>query len=205
MVLTPADLAESLALAAALLSARTVDLLVVDLPDGRDPAVAGVRVGDRLARLAALARRAGTLLVILGPRSLGRGLAAAVEEASGLRLSWSAPVDPSRPGTSRGSAARDDRSHPLRTKDRRAASRILYAEGGVRDACQQRDGLLAGAGPSNRRRRPPPWYAAVPAHSCHPNGPLHRPIAMLLLTSLAHLRSASRGPASSHRERTSAS
>ena len=35
-------------------------------PDGRDPAVGGVRVGDRLGRLAALARRAGTLLVIAG-------------------------------------------------------------------------------------------------------------------------------------------
>jgi len=128
-----------------------------------------------------------------------------VEEASGLCLSWSAPVDPARTGTSWGSAARDDRPQPLRTKDRRAASRILYAEGGVRDACLQRDGLLAGAGPSNRRRRPAPWDAAVPAHSSLPIGPLHRPIAMLLLNSLAHLRTASRGPASSHRERTSAS
>src|SRR4029077_3389315 len=35
---------------------------------------------------AALARRAGTLLVIVEPNALGRGLAAAVEEASGLRL-----------------------------------------------------------------------------------------------------------------------
>jgi recombination protein RecA len=86
VVLTPADLEEALSLAAALLSGRTVDVLVLDLPDGRDPATAGKRVGDRLGRLAALARRAGTLLVVLEPVALGRGLAAAVEEASGLRL-----------------------------------------------------------------------------------------------------------------------
>ena len=46
-------------MAGTLLAARTVDLLVMDLPDGRDPAVAGKRVGDRVGRLAALARRAG--------------------------------------------------------------------------------------------------------------------------------------------------
>ena len=86
VVLTPVDLEEALALSAALLAARTVDLLVVDLPDGRDPAVSGVRVGDRLGRLAALARRAGTLLVVVEPNALGRALAAAVEGASGLRL-----------------------------------------------------------------------------------------------------------------------
>src|SRR6478609_4250265 len=40
VVLTPADLEEALAMAGSLLAARTVDLLVVDLPDGRDPAVA---------------------------------------------------------------------------------------------------------------------------------------------------------------------
>src|SRR5689334_9532390 len=67
VVLMPRDLEEALAMAGSLLAARTVDLLVVDLPDGRDPAVAGKRVGDRLGRLAALARRAGTLLLVLEP------------------------------------------------------------------------------------------------------------------------------------------
>jgi len=66
-VLTPADLEEALAMAGSLLAARTVDLLVVDLPDGRAPAIAGKRVGDRLGRLAALARRSGALLVVLEP------------------------------------------------------------------------------------------------------------------------------------------
>jgi diketogulonate reductase-like aldo/keto reductase len=60
VVLTPADLEEALALSAALLTARTVDLLLVHLPEARDPPVAGIKVGDRLGRLAALARRAGT-------------------------------------------------------------------------------------------------------------------------------------------------
>src|SRR5690606_31317527 len=50
VVLTPVDLAEALALAGALLSARTVDVLVVDLPEGGDPAVRGARIGDRLGR-----------------------------------------------------------------------------------------------------------------------------------------------------------
>ena len=48
VVLTPVDLEEALAISAALLAARTVDLLVMDLPDGRDPALSGGRVGDRL-------------------------------------------------------------------------------------------------------------------------------------------------------------
>ena len=45
VVLTPVDLEEALALAAALLAARSVDLLVMDLPDGRDPALAGRPAG----------------------------------------------------------------------------------------------------------------------------------------------------------------
>src|SRR3954467_12227923 len=86
VVLTPVDLEEGLPLAGALLAARTVDLLLVDLPDGRDPAVHRARIGDRLSRLAALARRAGTLFVVLEPPRLGERLAGAIAEASGLRL-----------------------------------------------------------------------------------------------------------------------
>jgi len=145
VVLTPVDLEETLALAAALLAARTVDLLVVDLPDGRDPAVAGARVGDRLGRLAALARRADTLLVMLEPDALGRGLAAAVEEASGLRLEL-ARTDWIRLGRdvvgqrSEATVARNRYGPP----GRRAALEILYAEGGARDACLRREELLGG-------------------------------------------------------------
>jgi recombination protein RecA len=145
VVLTPADIGEALALAGSLLAARTVDLLVLDLPDGRDPAVAGARVGDRLGRLAALARRAGTLLVVLEPDALDRSLAAAVEEASGLRL------DLRRSGWIRlGRDVVGQRSEATVARNRygppgrRAPLEILYAEGGPRDACLRRPGLLAG-------------------------------------------------------------
>lgn len=145
VVLTPVDLAEALALAGALLAARTVDVLVVDLPDGRDRAVRGARVGDRLGRLAALARRAGTLLVVLEPAALGRGLAAAVEEASGLRLEmercgW---IRLGRDVVGQRSAVTVARSR-YGPPGRRAELAILYAEGGDRDACLLRDPLLAG-------------------------------------------------------------
>ena len=145
VVLMPADLEEALAMAGSLMAARTVDLLVVDLPDGRDPAVARARVGDRLGRLAALARRAGTLLVLLEPVTLGRSLAAAVEEASGLRLELR-PEGWIRLGRdvvgrrSEVTVARNRYGPP----GRRADLEILYADGGVRDACLRRDELLDG-------------------------------------------------------------
>ena len=106
VVLTPVDLEEALALSAALLAARTVDLLVVDLPDGRDPAVGGVRVGDRLGRLAALARRAGTLLVIVEPNALGRGSRRPSRRRAACGSSWSGPAGSGWAGTWSGSGAR---------------------------------------------------------------------------------------------------
>jgi hypothetical protein len=106
VVLTPVDLEEALTLSAALLAARTVDLLVVDLPDGRDPAVARARVGDRLGRLAALARRAGTLLVVVEPSALGRGLRPPWRRRAGCAWSWSGRAGSGWAGTWWGSAAR---------------------------------------------------------------------------------------------------
>src|SRR5450759_546762 len=145
VVLTPVDLEEALALAGSLLAARTVDLLVLDLPDGRDPAVAGERVGDRLGRLAALARRAGALLVVLEPDARDRSLAAAVEEASGLRLElrrsgWIRLGRDVVGQHSEATVARNRYGPP----GRGATLEILYAEGGPRDACLRRPGLLAG-------------------------------------------------------------
>lgn len=145
VVLTPADIEETLALAGSLLAARTVDLLVLDLPDGRDPAVSGKRVGDRLGRLAALARRAGTLVVVLEPAALGRTLGAAVEEASGLRLElrrsgWIRLGRDVVGQRSEATVARNRYGPP----GRRAVLEILYAEGGPRDACLRRPGLLDG-------------------------------------------------------------
>jgi RecA/RadA recombinase len=166
VVLAPADLEEALAMAGALLSARTVDLLVVDLPEGRDPAVAGRRVGDRLGRLAALARRAGTLLLVLEPASLGRALAAAVEEASGLRLElrrtgW---IRLGRDVVGQRSIVEIARNR-YGPPGRRATLEILYAEGGSRDACLAHPGLLDGlAGPAA-----PPGTPAAPAPPSAPH------------------------------------
>jgi RecA/RadA recombinase len=175
VVLAPADLEEALAIAGALLAARTVDLLVMDLPEGRDPAVAGRRVGDRLGRLAALARRSGTLLVVLEPASLGRALAGAVEEASGLRLElrrtgWIRLGRDVVGQRSTVEVARNRYGPP----GRRATLEILYAEGGPRDACLGRpallDGLAAPAAPPGSR---PSAAAAAssPARSAELNGP----------------------------------
>jgi recombination protein RecA len=145
VVLAPADLEEALAMAGSLLSARTVDALVVDLPDGRDPAVAGKRVGDRVGRLAALARRAGTLLVLLEPVTLGRALASAVAEASGLRLELrrSGWIRLGRDVVGQRSTAEVARNR-YGPPGRRAELEILYADGGARDACLGRPGLLDG-------------------------------------------------------------
>ena len=171
VVLTPVDLEEALALAAALLSGRTVDMLVLDLPDGRDPAVAGKRVGDRLGRLAALARRAGTLLVVLEPVALGRGLAAAVEEASGLRLELrrSGWIRLGRDVVGQRSTVEVARNR-FGPPGRRADVEILYAEGGARDACLRLPGLLAGlAAPP----APPGGMGSAPALAAVGPPPVH--------------------------------
>src|SRR5688500_683830 len=90
VVVTPQDLDEGWSIAAALLSGRAVDLLVVDLParldPRRDPAARPARIADRLHRLSALARRTDTLLVLLDPPSAPATLGTAVGEAAGLRL-----------------------------------------------------------------------------------------------------------------------
>ena len=182
VVLTPVDLEEALALAGALLAARTVDLLVMDLPEGRDPAVAGKRVGDRLGRLAALARRAGTLLVVLEPASLGRSLAAAVEEASGLRLELrrSGWIRLGRDVIGQRSAVEVARNR-YGPPGRRATLEILYAEGGLRDACLARpellDGIAAPAAPPGATTRttdpvpPPPIDLKGPHRSIDTHAP----------------------------------
>ena len=207
VVLTPVDLEEALGLSAALLAARTVDLLVVDLPDGRDPAVSGVRVGDRLGRLAALARRAGTLLVVVEPNALGRGLAAAVEEASGLRLElertgW---IRLGRDVVGQRSAvtvARNRHGPP----GRRADLEILYAEGGARDACLVREELLRRTrlASSSLPAPPGPPPATAPPPVIDPKGPpaIGRYPCACCTCSGRTCHSASHGPASGHRGAT---
>ncbi|HJP87525.1 MAG TPA: hypothetical protein VJ850_00615 [Candidatus Limnocylindrales bacterium] len=168
VVVTPADPEEGLAIAGSLLSGRAVDLLVIDLPNRAprakpvQPARAGkdarggndARGGkqpsfaDRLGRLAALARRAGITLLVLEPARLPDNVAAAVGEATGIRLELSR-----RSWIRLGRDVVGQRTEVLVARNRagppgrRATLRILYADGGPRDACLRRDQLFAPAIP----------------------------------------------------------
>jgi recombination protein RecA len=140
VVLTPADAEEGLAMAGSLLAGRTVDLLVIDLPPRLEGAA---RVADRLGRLAALARRAGISLVVLEPPGLVSGVAAAVGEATGIRLELAR-----RSWLRLGRDVVGQRTEVLIARSRagppgrRTTLRILYADGGERDACLRREDLL---------------------------------------------------------------
>jgi RecA/RadA recombinase len=81
LVLRPRDVEEGFALAAALLSGRQVDLLVVDLPARLLP-----RHDTALRRLAAHARRAQVRLVVLETARSSDPANAALAEVVGLRL-----------------------------------------------------------------------------------------------------------------------
>lgn len=154
-VLAPADLDEGLAIAGALLQVRAVDLVVVDLPRR----AGGSRVADRLARLAALARRAGILLVTLEPPGIASSAADPI--GAGLRLEL-ARRDWIRLG--REIVGQQTRVVVARnrygTPGGRADLRILYAEGGPRDTCLRRDLLPA---------RWPPGPVADPPELIHPS------------------------------------
>src|SRR3954449_9864407 len=64
VVVTPETLDEGLGIAGTLLGGRSGDLPVLPLPPRLDPSTRPARVADRLHRLAALGRRAETLLVL---------------------------------------------------------------------------------------------------------------------------------------------
>ncbi len=144
VVITPASLDEGLGIAGSLLAGRSVDLLVIDLPGGRlartdTPA----KIADRLHRLAALARRAETLLLILDAPGSGGGLTTAVDQSTGIRLelarrSW-VRLGRDVVGQRTEALVAHNRHGP---PGRRAILRILYAEGGERDACLADDALL---------------------------------------------------------------
>ena len=167
VVITPASLDEGLSIAGSLLAGRSVDLLVLDLPGGRlartdTPA----RIGDRLHRLAALARRAETLLLILDAPGLGGGLATAVAESTGIRLelarrSW-VRLGRDVVGQRTEALVAHNRHGP---PGRRATLRILYAEGGERDACLARDALLIDQAPA--RSEPAPAHEAPDRETHH--------------------------------------
>ncbi|HEX2626827.1 MAG TPA: hypothetical protein VHL56_07970 [Candidatus Limnocylindrales bacterium] len=162
VVVTPADPDEGLAIAGSLLSGRAVDLLVIDLPNRSpnraprpkpvQPATAGTDArggrqpsfADRLGRLAALARRAGITLLVLEPARLPDTVAAAVGEATGIRLELSR-----RSWIRLGRDVVGQQTEVLVARNRagppgrRATLRILYADGGPRDACLRRDHFFA--------------------------------------------------------------
>jgi RecA/RadA recombinase len=176
VVITPETLDEGLAIGGALLAGRSVDLLVLDLPGGRLAASdRPARIADRLGRLAALARRSETLLVVLEPPGLVGGLASAVAESTGLRLELAR-----RSWIRLGRDVVGQRTEALVARNRygppgrRATLRILYAEGGERDACLGRDDLLLDEAPdpapaklerTYRDATPPPLPAAPPTRT----------------------------------------
>src|SRR5437773_1889828 len=192
VVLAPETLDEGLAMAGALLQGRAVDLLVADLPANRGPGTVARSGGrtpsaaDRLHRLAALARRAGALLVLLEPPELSRPVAGALAEAAGLRLELAR-----RSWIRLGRDVVGQRTEVVVARNRfgppgrRAELRILYAEGGDRDRCLARELLLrdAAEGPpdlliqpiveSTTHATPPPPLAAPP--------PPARPVPLRLL------------------------
>jgi recombination protein RecA len=165
VVLQPESADEGVSMAGSLLAGRSVDVLVIDLPaEARGGPPAEVRSGppagraaghppkrppslaNRLERLAALARRAGVLLVILEPPGLGRELTAAVAASTALRLELAR-----RSWIRLGRDVVGQRTEVIVGRNRfgptgrRAELRILYAEGGSRDACLGLDVLLADA------------------------------------------------------------
>ena len=147
VVITPASLGEGLSIAGSLLAGRSVDMLVLDLPGGRTARTdTPAKVADRLHRLAALARRAETLLLILDAPGLGGGLATAVDQSTGIRLelarrSW-VRLGRDIVGQRTEALVAHNRHGP---PGRAATLRILYAEGGERDACLTHDALLIDA------------------------------------------------------------
>jgi recombination protein RecA len=150
VVLTPDNLEEALSMAGMLLQDRTVDLLLLDLPPlagdriGRRAAV----LGERLHRLAALARRAEVQLLVLEPPNLPASIESAVAQVSALRLELSR-----RAWIRLGRDVVGQRTQVRVSRDRygppggTAEVRILYADGGPRDACLAHDELLMESAP----------------------------------------------------------
>jgi recombination protein RecA len=81
LVCRPQDVDEGWALAAALVSGRAVDLLVIDVPEG-------LRASHEsaLRRLAAHARRSNVRLIVLEPVNLASPIHGALAESVGVRL-----------------------------------------------------------------------------------------------------------------------
>ena len=210
VVLTPDSLDEGLAMAGSLVQGRAIDLLVVDLAvDARLPgegarlpsegaAVArrtarrtggqaprSPTVADRLRRLAAIARVAGVLLVVLEPPGLPGAMTGALAEVAGLRLevarrTW-IRLGRDVVGQRMEVTVARNRFGP---SGRRADLRILYADGGIRDRCLGRDPLLSEA-PATSEAPVHPFVEttshAPPASPLVAPPPPSRPVALHLV------------------------
>ena len=196
VVLTPDSLDEGLAMAGSLVQGRAVDLLVVDLAvDARLPSEGAAvtrrtvgraprspTVADRLRRLAAIARVAGVLLVVLEPPGLPGAMTGALAEVAGLRLevarrTW-IRLGRDVVGQRMEVTVARNRFGP---SGRRADLRILYADGGIRDRCLGRDPLLSEA-PATSEAPIHPFVEttshAPPASPLVAPSPPSRPVAL---------------------------
>jgi len=142
VVLTPDTLEEALSMAAMLLQDRTVDLLLLEPagPDGDRAGLPAAVLGERLHRLAALARRAEVQLLVLEPPNLPAPITGALAQIAALRLELSR-----RAWIRLGRDVVGQRTEVRVSRDRygppgRATEvRIMYAEGGPRNACLARE------------------------------------------------------------------
>lgn len=169
VVLVPRSLGEALAMAATLLQDRAVDLLLLDLPArGISTGPPGERerpmdLAERLGRLAALARRAEAGLLVLEPPGLPGPIREALVGSTGLRLELAR-----RAWIRLGRDVIGQRTEVVVARNRfgppgrRAELRILYAEGGERDACLARPDLLYDGS------TPDPLHLAIPTDATPP-------------------------------------
>jgi RecA/RadA recombinase len=204
VVITPASLDEGLSIAGSLLAGRAVDLLVLDLPGGRLARTdTSSKVADRLHRLAALARRAETLLLILDTPGIAGGLAAAIAESTGIRLELAR-----RSWVRLGRDVVGQRTEALITHNRhgppgrRATLRILYADGGERDTCLADEALLIDHAPVHEapdREIHHATVAPVPAAPATPSGA--GPTLRALPDGAARPGRPAVGPGAGHRRR----
>ncbi|HEU5205058.1 MAG TPA: hypothetical protein VFU17_12245 [Candidatus Limnocylindrales bacterium] len=173
VVVTPETLDEALAIGGALLTSHSVDVLLLDLPSRLARTDRASKVADRLHRLSALARRSDVLLILLEPPGRGdpNGLTTAVAESTGLRLELArrAWIRLGRDVVGQETEAIVARNR-FGPPGRRATLRILYADGGERDACLRREDLLLVNAPATSSREqldatPPSPLASPPARA----------------------------------------
>jgi recombination protein RecA len=160
VVLTPESLAEAMSMAAMLLQDRTVDLLLLDLPNrpfeaGSGTGISAATLAERFGRLTALARRAGVQLLVLEPPNLPPALAGVLTQVAALRLELShrAWIRLGRDVVGQRTEVRVSRDR-FGPPGRAAELRILYADGGLRDACLARSDLLWGTAEGVRPAEP---------------------------------------------------